>query len=60
LEVRMATTNDITGDLIKSRPSNEAYSIGYDRIFGKKKEEQSKQTEDEEKVIENDKPVDIS
>ena len=38
----MATTNDITGDLIKSRASNEAFSAGYDRIFGKKtKPEQS-------------------
>lgn len=36
----MATTNDITGDLIMSRANNEAYSIGYDRIFGKKKKQE--------------------
>lgn len=39
----MAAINDITGDVVKSRVNNEAFSIGYDRIFGKK--EKSDQSE---------------
>lgn len=35
----MATRNDITGDLIKSKESTDAYASGWDRIFGKKKQE---------------------
>ena len=34
----MATRNDITGDLIKTKTGNsDAYADNYDRIFGKKK-----------------------
>ncbi len=29
--------NDITGDEIKSKPSNDLYSQGWERIFGKKR-----------------------
>lgn len=37
----MATaTNPVTGDLIKTKGSNNAYRDGWDRIFGKKKEEE--------------------
>jgi hypothetical protein len=32
----MATRNDVTGDSIVSRASNNKYSEGWDRIFGKK------------------------
>jgi hypothetical protein len=32
----MATRNDVTGDAIVSRASNQKYSDGWDRIFGKK------------------------
>lgn len=32
----MAAKNDITGDLIKSKNSNQAYGDGWDRIFGNK------------------------
>lgn len=35
----MAARNDVTGDLIKSRPLNNAYSSNWDAIFGKKKVE---------------------
>lgn len=38
----MATKNDITGDLIKSKQNSDAYSTGWDRIFGKKDTEQPK------------------
>lgn len=33
----MAAKNDITGDRIVSRTSNDKYASGWDRIFGKKK-----------------------
>ena len=36
----MAARNDVTGDLIKSRPLNSAYSSNWDAIFGKKKTEE--------------------
>jgi len=34
----MATHNDITGDALVSRQANDNYRNNYDRIFGKKKE----------------------
>lgn len=37
----MTAKNDITGDLIKSKGNNSAYSDGWDRIFGKKKKEEA-------------------
>lgn len=36
----MAARNDVTGDLIKSRPLSTAYSDNWDAIFGKKKTEE--------------------
>ena len=35
----MATTNDVTGDKIKTKSNSEKYKDGWDRIFGEKKEE---------------------
>jgi hypothetical protein len=35
----MAAKNDVTGDVIKSRVITKAYEEGYERIFGKKHEE---------------------
>lgn len=32
----MTTKNDITGQLIKSKPATDAYRNNYDMIFGKK------------------------
>jgi len=32
----MTTTNDITGDALRSRPSNDNFNDNFDRIFGKK------------------------
>lgn len=32
----MATTNDITGQEIKTKPVTNAYSVGWERIFAKK------------------------
>lgn len=44
----MATTNPVTGDLIKSKTggkdSQKAYEDGWDRIFGKKTEETVEET----------------
>lgn len=37
----MTAKNDITGDLIKSKGNNSAYSDGWDRIFGKKKQKEA-------------------
>lgn len=33
----MTTKNDITGDAIRSKPSNNKYAEGWERIFGKNK-----------------------
>ena len=39
----MAAKNDVTGDSIRSRTSNQkAYANGWDRIFGKKTKESPK------------------
>lgn len=32
----MSNKNDVTGDVIRTKNSNSAYSEGWDRIFGKK------------------------
>jgi hypothetical protein len=37
----MTAKNDVTGDLIKSKTNSNAYSDGWDRIFGKKKKEEA-------------------
>lgn len=36
---RLTARNDVTGAAIQSKPQSEAYRDGWDRIFGKKKEE---------------------
>ena len=36
----MTATNDITGDSIHSKPSNDLYRDNWERIFGKKDESQ--------------------
>jgi len=35
----MTSRNEITGDELKSKTNNDLYRDGWDRIFGKKKEE---------------------
>jgi hypothetical protein len=37
--------NDITGDSLVSKTANQAYRDGWDRIFGKKKEEKKQAPE---------------
>jgi len=38
----MATKNDVTGDKLISRITNDKYAEGWDRIFGNKKKEKDK------------------
>lgn len=35
----MTTKNDITGDLLKSKPTTKDYETNYDRIFGNKSDD---------------------
>ncbi len=44
----MATRNDVTGDVIATRGSSDAYRNNWDAIFGKKK------AQDEQPKTEND------
>lgn len=46
----MTARNDITGAPIKTRANNKAYDEGWDRIFGKKEEEEPEEelTDEEE------------
>lgn len=44
---RYTAVNEVTGALIKSKPPTEAYEEGWDRIFGKKKEEEGEDDKDE-------------
>jgi hypothetical protein len=40
MEKVMATArNDVTGDLLRSKPSNDMFEENFDKIFRKKKEE---------------------
>lgn len=50
-KINMATTNDITGDLIKSKQNNKAYSDGWDRIFGNKEVEQKKTIDEPDHTV---------
>lgn len=42
----MATTNDVTGDKIKSRTNTKKFNDNFDRIFGKKKPADNKKEDD--------------
>jgi hypothetical protein len=50
----MTAKNDITGDLIKSRYSNDAYAAGYERIFGNKNKAENPENEAKETSEVND------
>ena len=41
----MSSKNDITGDRMTSKPNNKAYEDNWERIFGKKKQEESEDKE---------------
>jgi hypothetical protein len=51
----MAAKNDVTGDSLRTRVSNDKYSEGWDRIFGKKDENKPKETEQTNSTQEVDK-----
>jgi len=40
--MKKTSQNDITGDWLHSKPNNEMFEEGWDRIFGKKKKEESR------------------
>jgi hypothetical protein len=40
--MKKTAQNDITGDFIHSKPSSDMFEEGWDRIFGKKKKEESR------------------
>lgn len=44
----MATTNNITGDTIKSRPASNLYRDNYEAIFGKKEKERGREEQPKE------------
>lgn len=52
----MVTKNDVTGDKIKSKVSNDKFRDEYDRLFGKKKRKQVvlDLEDDEDSEIEDD------
>ena len=35
--MKKTSRNDVTGDLLRSKPANDMFEQGWDRIFGKKK-----------------------
>ena len=40
--MKKTARNDVTGDWIQSKPNNDMFEEGWDRIFGKKKKEESR------------------
>ena len=40
--MKKTAQNDVTGDWLQSKPNNEMFEQGWDRIFGKKKKEESR------------------
>ena len=40
--MKKTARNDVTGDFIVSKPNSDMFEEGWDRIFGKKKKEESR------------------
>lgn len=40
--MKKTARNDVTGDFIVSKPNSDMFGEGWDRIFGKKKKEESR------------------
>lgn len=51
----MTAKNDVTGDALRSRGPSKAYEDGWDRIFGKKNEKKSE--ESDKSLISNEKEI---
>jgi hypothetical protein len=51
--MKKTSRNDVTGDWLQSKPNNEMFEQGWDRIFGKKKtlEESIKENEETYKKL---------
>lgn len=47
----MSRNNDITGDRMTSKPNNKAYEENWERIFGKKKQEENHPDKDGSPVL---------
>lgn len=45
------STNDVTGDLIKSRSNSKAYDDNYDIIFRSKKKKEEKELDNENSSV---------
>ena len=52
--MKKTTQNDVTGDWLHSKPNNEMFEEGWERIFGKKKvlEELDKTIRDNQELLE--------
>jgi len=52
--MKKTAQNDVTGDWLQSKPNNEMFEQGWDRIFGKKKALEESIKENEELLYELD------
>lgn len=52
----MASTNDITGDKLITKSASDSYRDGWDRIFGKKKNEKTTSKKKEQNEDSNHRP----
>ena len=52
----MASTNDITGDKLITKSASDSYRDGWDRIFGKKKNEKTTSEKNEQIEDSNHRP----
>jgi hypothetical protein len=52
--MKKTAQNDVTGDWLQSKPNNEMFEQGWDRIFGKKKALEKSIEENEELLYELD------
>lgn len=46
----MAAKNDVTGDSIQTKVTNESYRSNYDKIFGKREEKEEKKQSDKRRT----------
>ena len=47
----MVARNDVTGDAIKTKGASQAYSAGWDAIFGKKAEAEKKDSKEVKETV---------
>ena len=49
----MTSSNDITGDRLVSKPPSKEYQDGWDKLFGKTKEECTIYKDEDDKIVRN-------